>query len=370
MLKLAVIGADKRTRKMLQLFFSGPGQGAGKLVSEQEAEADIVDVVGFYGDDVWQKHRKCYKRPAIVLSVEEKRYPGAIWVPKPIQKADFLKALAALKEKVELSTRVQNGVNEPLSGGSALSSADSFSAREFSLAAGKALVDYRHEYLCGEYPDTVYLDPRYRSRLFYHPEHSLQYAVSRAIEFSRESGSNMLLSGLPQTITVFSSGKYVYCPYSQDQLRELARHELSQRELAVSAMHGDFMVNDDDRQVIRADKFLWEVALLCSRGRVPFGTNLQDRVGINAWPNLTRLQLIPHAMQLSALWQSAPFTLHETAEKLGIRYRYVYAFYSGCSALGVRVSNPDVIENQTVAAAATEKSVIARLLSYFGRVVS
>ncbi len=367
MLKLAVIGADRRTHKMLQLFFSGPGKQAGCLVSESEAEADIVDIAGFNGESVWQEHRALYRRPAIILSVDEKSFPGTIWVPKPIQKADFLKALSDLKLRVERAEAVAASDGMVVAG-SALNVVNRFSAQEYSLAAGKALVDYRYEHLCGEYPDTVYLDQRYRSRLFYHPEHSLQYAVSRGIEFSRESGVSMSLSGLPQTITVFSSGRYVYCPYSPEQLRELTRHELSSRELTVTAMHEDFMVNEGDPHVIPAEKFLWESALLSSRGRVPFGTDMSQKVGLKAWPNLTRLVLTPHAMQLAAYWHVKPEGLRETAERLNIRYRYVYAFYSACSALGLVVPDAQALaQPEGRGTSFPGKGFLGRLLGYLGK---
>ncbi len=369
MLKLALVGADRRTHKMLQLFFSGPGKGSGCLVAEADAEADIVDIAGFNGDRVWKHHRSRYKRPAIVLSVDEKNFPGAIWVPKPIQKADFLKAIGELKLRIEkLSSATRRGDSPAVAADSALSAADKFSAREYSLAAGKALIDYQHEYACGEYSDAVYLDPMYRSRLFYHPEHTLQHAVSRGVLFGRESGANIVLSGLPEPLTVFSSGRYVYSPLSSSRLRKLTQHELSRRELALKSLTGDFMVNDGDPNIRRADRFLWEVALLSSRGRVPFGTDLNAKVGLKAWPNLTRLMITPHAMQLASLWHSEPLMLNETAEKLGIRYRYVYSFYSACDAMGLLVINPDTADSSLDASVAMpEKGFLKRLLGYLNR---
>lgn len=83
------------------------------------------------------------------------------------------------------------------------------------------------------------------------------------------------------------------------------------------------------------ENFLWLAALAAARGRVPVGTDLHAPVGLKHWPNFTRLEPIPHAMRIAALWLEQPTGLLETAARLHIPQRYVFAFYSAAHAIGL-----------------------------------
>jgi len=83
------------------------------------------------------------------------------------------------------------------------------------------------------------------------------------------------------------------------------------------------------------DVFLWRLALQTSRGRLPKNTSINQKMTLHAWPNLTRLDNIPHAMRIAALWNNTPYTLHEIMTILGLDSKDVYAFYTAASFLGL-----------------------------------
>lgn len=79
----------------------------------------------------------------------------------------------------------------------------------------------------------------------------------------------------------------------------------------------------------------WDVALWCSRGRVPVGTDLHAPITLDHWPDLTRLTITPHAVRIVATWMEHPRSLLATAADLGIEQRSVFAVYSASRAIGL-----------------------------------
>ncbi len=81
------------------------------------------------------------------------------------------------------------------------------------------------------------------------------------------------------------------------------------------------------------ESFIWTSSLLTSRGRLPEGTNLKKIVGIKYWPNLTRVENIPHMMQIAAVLYKSPTSLLDIPTLLNIEKCYVYAFYNAVVSL-------------------------------------
>lgn len=90
-----------------------------------------------------------------------------------------------------------------------------------------------------------------------------------------------------------------------------------------------------DHQVttLATDDFVWRLALLTSRGRVPMNTKLHAPVRLLGWPNFTRLAKIPQAMPIAAQWHSRPLSLLDTAKRLELPCHTVFSVYSACQAL-------------------------------------
>lgn len=123
------------------------------------------------------------------------------------------------------------------------------------------------------------------------------------------------------------------------------------------------------KDVSRLDSFLWKVALLTSKGRLPKGIDINQAVFLKRWPGMTRLMLPPHAMRIAALLTQKPHSLFEAAQKMGVRQQYVFAFVSAAHALGLVgqqaiVAEPPPAAEQPAAAAQPErKSLFKKILS-------
>lgn len=83
------------------------------------------------------------------------------------------------------------------------------------------------------------------------------------------------------------------------------------------------------------DHFMWELAYLTSRGRLPEGFDPAESHYLAKWPNFTRLPRMPNGMRIAAIWAGAPQKLDGIAEKLGIPREEVYAFYYAGHVLGL-----------------------------------
>ena len=83
------------------------------------------------------------------------------------------------------------------------------------------------------------------------------------------------------------------------------------------------------------DAFIWLAALMSSRGRLPVGTDPERRARLRRWPNLTRLEPVPHAVELARRWVDAPRSIEALGRETGIEPRFVHAFHNAARALGL-----------------------------------
>ena len=81
------------------------------------------------------------------------------------------------------------------------------------------------------------------------------------------------------------------------------------------------------------ESFIWTTSLLTSRGRLLDNTDTTKPISLKTWPNLTRLESIPYAMNIAAVFSKHPGSLQDVPKWLNIPHRYVYAFYNGALAL-------------------------------------
>lgn len=117
------------------------------------------------------------------------------------------------------------------------------------------------------------------------------------------------------------------------------------------------------------DSFAWRVALWTARGRLPRGCDPRVASRLNSWPNFPRLDEIPHAMRLAAVWTQRCLSPAAAAALLSIPQRYAFAFYVATAELGLMEHQQgDNPEPSAPAAAATlssdpRRGLLKRLLS-------
>lgn len=110
------------------------------------------------------------------------------------------------------------------------------------------------------------------------------------------------------------------------------------------------------------ESILWTVSLLASHGRLNRDANINQRWVLKHWPNLTRVENIPHVMRISAAWQQRPGTVFDVAKWLDIPQRYVFAFYTAASVLGLMAIDEGKVEYQEKEAPKKNRGLFSRLL--------
>ncbi len=90
------------------------------------------------------------------------------------------------------------------------------------------------------------------------------------------------------------------------------------------------------------EAFIWTTSLLTSRGRLPVGTDINQKMAMKFWPDLTRVEKIPNAMRIAAAFHKGEGSLVNTPQELGIPQKHVIAFYNALLSLDIIKNNGTV----------------------------
>jgi len=142
-------------------------------------------------------------------------------------------------------------------------------------------------------------------------------------------------------IVVDHANDFIYCDHSiyTNQYAELCHNPIDAESIKVHELDSSEIrlyrkkAEEEPEYAHSIESFIWTTSLLTSRGRLLKYTDINKKVGLKYWPNLTRLELIPHAMQIAAVFYKHPGSLLEVSRWLKIEQRYVFAFYNAVLAL-------------------------------------
>lgn len=115
------------------------------------------------------------------------------------------------------------------------------------------------------------------------------------------------------------------------------------------------------RHRVPLEELRWNLAVWCSRGRLPDTVDPFSPVAVAAWPNLTRCVLTPSAMPVIALLAGGPRCPADVAEVLGIPRTHVFVVLAALDALGL-LEQHRAATTAPASAPATERGVLRRLL--------
>ncbi|MEF3192797.1 MAG: hypothetical protein K6346_01035 [Halothiobacillaceae bacterium] len=390
-LKVSLHGMDERAARMFTMFLAGPARGCCVVVPDGQEEAVVVDLDGVGSDRLWLDVRRRFSGPALVLSVREKQLRRSIWVPKPIRADELIGAVERVRAELLTNTLHRNDkraerrdIAAPQSQPPAPASQSVASAAiagdrvqpEAGLGAAHAAElapQERHVHeCCGDLADEVYRDPRRQAELFFEPDDTLLGAMREGIRVAKAAGTPAVIEGLSHPLIIYPDQQRLFCEMGEQYLHSLctcSRRQIPMRVHPIPLEETPITTSTDPR-LQRLDATLWSVALWTARGRVPSGTSLEAPVSLRAWPNLTRLQLIPGARQSAALWVKQPTGLMATAERLGVPYRYVFSFFTACQALDLveqaAAAPVRPVPSLAEAAAADRRGLFKRLLNKLG----
>jgi hypothetical protein len=378
----------ERSAAAIETLLRSTSQCSGRIVVEPEAEIVIVDLDSGNPAEMWLKFRQRFPtHPAIALSIAEQQIPDVIWVKKPIKPVLLLEAITLASKQLKPAPVPAHPPKQPTSAASVTQASNevlisqlqkskhsdttSHVTKSHKISAQAPTIDQpvidqpvppseivvtarseskntKHtrdvtlamegessQGIFGNHPDIDPQNPDIPAHIFYDPHVMLQGLITETMKAARANGKSRVIKSVLATILVIPDAPgWILTSLSTQRIR------------AISAVHLANMLQTNVRDLIERkrpillprhplENFLWLVALSAARGRVPLGTDLRAPVKLERWPNFTRLEVIPHAMRISALWLTQPMNLLETATRLHIPQRYVFAFYSAAHAVGI-----------------------------------
>jgi hypothetical protein len=145
-------------------------------------------------------------------------------------------------------------------------------------------------------------------------------------------------------IAVSMKQKYLFTLFPRQQTASFTiKDDMLQRLCVKSFPTGSFgfkaipdlLPDMDDPLTVSKEQMLWKMAAWTYCGKLPQDAQLQERVYLRHWPNLTRLLELPDAMRISALLVDQPMSLARVTEALDIPQRHIFAYYSAAHAIGL-----------------------------------
>jgi hypothetical protein len=234
--------------------------------------------------------------------------------------------------------------------GTAPASASHGSASKRAKKYAPTSAEERWKLTCGNYKDDIKLQ---KLCLFNPQEHILSLLIEN-IKASKAK-NEILRVKFMGIITVFDPEEdLVYCDqniftefYANICHEKIDKNKVKIHQLDTSEKRlYSKKMREEDELTHSTEAFIWTTSLLTSKGRLPNKTNVNGKVGLSAWPDLTRLESIPNMMQIAALFHKDAWSLSEIIKKSGIAQKHVIAFYNAALAL-------DMIENNGTAKSAT-----------------
>lgn len=155
-------------------------------------------------------------------------------------------------------------------------------------------------------------------------------STQHAVELTLETGS----------LVVHAPQGRLHSSFTDQQLKQLAKRILPSTAVSIRPAQTDsldtFLSATTPASALETvEAFLWKLALWTYQGCLPLGTQLEQRVYLRHWPNLTRLHPVPDAMRIASLWSEQPMTLGYTATALGIPQQHVFNFYCASHTIGL-----------------------------------
>ncbi len=374
-IKVALVGVEARSRRILTRLIASAEAPNCEIVDYESADVIVVDRDGELAERELLALYQHASVPVIVLSEAPVQGENITWVIKPVQANILLQSIWKLAQQRRRQT-LQQRRETILAGSRRVRREVKYqlqhrpTAQTASIAAKAGKLDDSGVLYCGSVDESRYLLPRLPDDLFYDPQVHLQSVIQAVINEAQRRERVVAIRGLGRDIVIFDQGKLLATDLSDYQLRRIAASPVDRKLLAFLLLRESSIDMATLRQrAQRTDAVLWKVALWSSRGRLPAGADLDKPISIMAWPNLTRLALFPHAVQLAALWHRQAISMRATAALLNISYRYIFSFYAACLQLGLIRQHARPIVFQPPKSQQPDQGLLGKVLGYLRRKV-
>lgn len=407
---VALQGFSERAKNILALYLSRRPKGGYTLV-DGHGTLNILDLDCVNSEQLWDSYKPAPgQMPCIVVSMKELALEQAIWLKKPLNLQQLTETLDRLVAEHQLRQLEQEPEPETTAVVPATHLTLDVSFAELEAAAPKAseadelnkvaeaepavadlsgqrlyvsksLQGYAKEYskgsnehtsdayeekrsmqwFYGTRADQEYLDPAKSAELHYTPSSYLQGTFMQAYKLAKSQEQPVQITGGGVNITFMAQGEVVYSETKDTLLHKMSFINTEEQPLfsaKVIEQH-PFLEQRLSRLNPRASReLIWNLSLWSSRGWLPHHISAESVIQLKRWPNFTRKDIAPHAMQIVALWFNQSTSINATVTTLGVPYRAVYSVFSACYALGL-IELVSAVEPSTTPVAASAKQKVS-----------
>lgn len=349
-IKVALYGMDARSHRTMELYLKGPCRGIAEVVSETDAQIDIIDAdFATAGNILEARRQKTPERPIVLLSLQPLKIENTFFVQKPVNTERLTAVLSQLsageiQKKIIKSVPLQPArvnAQEPIKETVSPASSNTTKPSQDTAKSRKTFANNEGGYTAflGTLADIDFTDPeQLKTASFDAKSHLLSYVLS-AFKVASHQAKAYQLNSIWKPLLIFPDTRQIWLDADDKQLRVFAGMEQNRTFV------GKISLTPIDAVTMRAslaaeqfqdiDVFIWKLAIWTSKGRFLNSIDPQQPVCLKYWPNFTRLLLIPDAMRIASLLVREPRTPLQAASVLNIKPQYVFALISACSSLGI-----------------------------------
>jgi len=169
----------------------------------------------------------------------------------------------------------------------------------------------------------------------------------------------------------------IYCnlPIANDEYSEICFSEIEHKKIKIHDLDYSEIrlyrkkIEENPDRAHTFESFIWSTSLLTSRGRLPDSTDITKKVELKVWPNLTRVELLPHTMHIAAAFSKHPGNLLEISEWLDIEQRYIFAFYNATLSLDMLELDSSKMKKPSFSFGKKSSKGKSEERSFFGRLL-
>jgi len=339
-IKLALTGMDPRSQTLFRKSMELHMQGICECVEVKEADVVVIDMDSENSGEYWNSLKDNYPNlPVIALSIRLINEKNTIYLRKPIKIPTLISTLRILFPKCFLKT---DSVNSDLKSQEIKSTAEFLSTTNVADAINKNAHQANNVTAFSNRLE----NSEYNSVVFEPSNHLIAYVKKAVTESNILNKYVKITLWNNKIIIVTPKSEQIITNISEGVLRSLAIVTVNEEERKLSVDHvGPEILNsfnpnaDAALKSHRTETFIWLLALLTARGRIPIQLNdndfdLENPVFIRHWPNLTRLEPVPHAQQITSILVNQPRSIAEVAEVLNIDIKHVINLFFAAAALG------------------------------------
>ncbi|MDM1696307.1 hypothetical protein HX099_06480 [Thiopseudomonas alkaliphila] len=355
---IALLGFSERAQSILGLYLSRRKMAKYTLV-EGVGTLNIIDFDCVNAEQLWEKHKTgAGEIPTIVVSMQELQLENALWFKKPLNLELLTETIDRLVAEYQLSQLAKQdnataGLDPEETAENTQPKADlseqrlfiSQSLQGYSQSYRKNQVKHSSDayeekrslqWFYGMRDDEDYLDSSKSDELYYQPANYLQGVFMQAQQLAKSQGQPVLINGGGVNMVITDLGTRVYSETKDTLLHKVSFINTEEQSLfiAKAVEQHSFLEQRLSRLTRRASsELLWSLSMWSSKGRLPLNISGESIIQLKRWPNFTRKDLSPHAMEIAALWFNQKVSINETAAILAVPYRAVYSVFSACYAL-------------------------------------